>query len=81
MRKKIIATIVSSVCLLGYQASALARDLAEHRPAAYPNVRTYHGGHLYNQYGNQYDAYYNQHGAFDPYNGQYYPPNFQPAWH
>lgn len=77
MRRTLIAVTIASACLVGYQASAFAQDLAEHPLAVYPHARTYYGQNLYDRYG----AYYNQYGVFDPYNGQYYPPDFQPAWH
>ena len=71
MKKKMIAAVAAGWCLLGFQAMALAQDLAEHPPFA-PPARG-----LYNFYGQPGAC----NGTYDPYSDVCYPLDFQGPSH
>lgn len=86
MRNKVIAALAAAGCLLGFQASALAQDLAEHPPfVTTPNYgyRSGPGVGLYN-----YSGPYNYSrpsmpcdGTYDPYSDICYPFDFHGPTH
>jgi hypothetical protein len=76
MKNGLIVAVAAAGCILGFQVSALAQDLAEHPPFAAPSGPSV-AGTVYNFYGPSAQCY----GTYDPYNGNCYPPDFQGPWH
>lgn len=81
-----ICAAVASGCVLGLQASALARDLAGDPPTVSPSYvrmqRIVPRHYVVPGYYDVYGPYQTQTGGvYDPYNDTYYPPNFRGPWH
>lgn len=79
MKNKLIAAVAAAGCLLGFQASALAQDLAEHPPLAIPSYGypSGPGTGVYNSYGRTARC----NGTYDVYNDTCYPADFQGPSH
>jgi hypothetical protein len=76
MKAKLIAALAAGGCLLGFQASALAQDLAEHPPFAAQAYRSAPGAGFYDFYRSP-----GCYGTYDPFNDTCYPPGFQGPTH